>query len=96
MASGRGLQAFASEQRRQAGHGAWRPCGGRRLTRSGAWRGAARTGARRQAGRGAVLGWAERGEARAAWEARWADMRGWAGKEAAARENRNTLFNFQF
>jgi len=59
-------------------------------------RGAARAGARRQAGRGAVLGWAERGEARAAWEARWAGMRGWAGKEAAARENRNTLFNFQF
>jgi len=32
MASGRGLQALASEQRRQAGHGAWWPRGGQELS----------------------------------------------------------------
>ena len=57
----------------------------------GTWRGdghgAREKKARRaEAGRaGAVLGWAERGEARAAWEARWAGF-GWrARSEAAAR-----------
>jgi len=32
MAGGRGLQAFASEQRRQAGHGVWQPRGGQELS----------------------------------------------------------------
>jgi len=90
MASGRGLQACASEQRRQAGHGAWRPRGGRRLTRSGAWRGE-RRGAREK-GQRAELGWAEARWAgaggallRAASLARWAGFGRRARNEAAAR-----------
>jgi len=40
-------------------------------------------------GRGAV-------EARGARGLCWAGLRGWARKEAAARENRNILFKFPF
>ena len=49
---------------------------------------------RAEAGRaGAARGWAEARRARGLC---WAGLRGWAGKEAAARENRKTLFHLYF
>jgi len=59
-------------------------------------RGAARqrAGARRQARRGAALGWAERGEARAGgWLGR---LRSWARSEAAAREGEKSFSKYNF
>jgi len=56
---------------------------------------AARAGARRQAGRGVVLGWAERGEARAG-DAGWAGFGRRARSEAAAREGEKSFFQIYF
>ena len=84
----RRVDAVSGRRRRVA------PRGGQALTRSGARSGAARAGARRQARRGAVLGWAERGEARAGgWLGR---LRPWARSEAAAREGEKVLFQIYF
>ena len=90
MVGGRGLQAFASEQRRQAGHGAWRPRGGRRLTRSGAWCGDGRGAREKEPARGAGLGRGEVG-----WRGRRAAAGGFGrgpGSEAAAREREKKYF----
>ena len=49
---------------------------------------------RAEAGRaGAARGWAEARRARGLC---WAGLRGWAESEAAARENRKTLFHLYF
>jgi len=65
-------------------------CRGHGVARRAAGDGAARGG--RPGWRGAGLG---RGEARARGLC-WAGLRGWAGKEAAARENRKILFHLYF
>jgi len=81
--------------RAAGGVSAGRPRGERALTRSG--HDAARRGQARGGRPGAARCWAgARWKREAHGGLRWAGLRGWAGKEAAARENRNILFKFPF
>ena len=86
---GAGRLRHAAASMAHGRHAAGKLCHGRA-------RGAARqrAGARRQARRGAALGWAKRGEARTGgWLGR---LRSWARSEAAAREGEKVLFQIYF